>query len=361
MRRFFLLVCCCACATTRPEPPAPAHPIPPPTAAVTTSTIPEPPADPRELPAQATFADLVDAARATDGAGEAHSEAGCLLRPGETPRLEADLLPAARPLPRPASDLATSIEPTVGAVGVLSAWGNVSGEVPDVVLLAFTTTTPQAVRNPIVALFVTRGGTFVRAADPVLRAQRAALSNEAAAALLTRLSGPAVVYVTAEAEVPLRSLLELLRAIPNRLEIGLAVALLKTTRLPPPAAEDRTGLCPDGLPAPGKNEREGSLAANDAQTAFGPLRDAALSCALATGGRALLGGHLVLGMRLAADGSAPHVCFVADAVGEPMLRRCLISAARDLHLPAPKGGFVDLNVPLELALVGPPAQRASCE
>ena len=155
---------------------------------------------------------------------------------------------------------------------------------------------------------------------------------------------------------------ELLRGIPNRFEVALAVALPKETRLPPPAAASTELLCPDGLPAPAHGEHEGDLDAASARTAFGPLREAALSCALATGGRALLGGRLVLGLRIGADGKAAQLCFVSDAIAEPQLRRCLVSAARDLSLPTPHpAGFVDLNVPLEIALEGPTQQRTSCD
>jgi hypothetical protein len=53
---------------------------------------------------------------------------------------------------------------------------------------------------------------------------------------------------------------------------------------------------------------------------------------------------------------------VEDSIGEPLLRRCLISAARDLSLPAPSpSGFADLHLPLQIALTGPAAQRASCD
>jgi hypothetical protein len=320
------------------------------------------PSDPRALPVHATFADLVDAARKLDGAGEGHSAAGCLLRGASVPtRLEADLLPGARPLPTVEAELGPTLEQQSGAIAVLSAWGNVAGE-PGPILLAFTTTTPAAIKLPVIALFMTRSGTFVRAADPAVRAQTKALSASDATTLLSQLQTPAAVYVTAERDTPLSGLAELLRGIPNRFEVALAIALPKQTRLPPTAAASTELLCPDGLPAPARGEREGGLDTEAARAAFVPLREAALSCALATGGRALLGGRLVLGLRIGADGKAAQLCFVSDAIAEPQLRRCLLSAARDLSLPTPQpAGFVDLNVPLEIALEGPSRQRISCD
>jgi hypothetical protein len=318
--------------------------------------------DARRLPTGATFADVVDAARGADGAGETHSEAGCLFGAGQSPRLEADLMPAARPLPPAEPRLAALVENRVGSVGVLSAWGNVGGELSDVLLLAFTTTSPSAVKLPAVALFLTAAGVFVRGSEPVLRAQPDALSAADAAALLARLNAPAIVYVTADAGLPLHALIALLRAIPNRLELALALALPKNTRLPGPATPSTEGMCPEGLPAPAKGEREGSLRVEEAQAAVAPLRQAALACALAAGGRALLGGRVVLGLRIGANGRASEACVVRDELNEPLLRRCLRSAARELSFPLPTpDGFADLEIPLQVALEGPNPQRPTCD
>jgi hypothetical protein len=367
MRRACVLswlgICVLSCAGPKPDslhpPPSaapaaqPARPAAPPAPA---------PNDPRALPLHASFGDLVDAARKLDSAGAGHSAAGCLLRGGDEPsRFEADLLPGARPLPNVEAELGPALAQTSGALAVLSAWGNVPGDAGPI-LLAFTTTTPAAIKLPVIALFMTRAGTFVRGADPALRAQSKALSAGDATTLLSQLQTPAAVYVTAERDMPLRGLVELLRGIPNRFEVALAIALPSQTRLPPAAAASSELLCPDGLPAPARAEHEGELDAQAARAAFAPLREAALSCALATGGRALLGGRLVLGLRIGADGKAAQLCFVSDAIGEPQLRRCLVSAARDLTLPTPQpAGFVDLNVPLEIALEGPSPQRSSCD
>jgi hypothetical protein len=391
-----------ACAT---RPDGSAQPLHAPAAAAslppTAAGPPTPARDLRRLSAGSSFADWVEAAGLLDAAAAGRSEAGCLLRDGDPLRFEADLLLAAHPLPRPEPGLATQLEEQFGAPAVITAWGGVippargaedrsaAGAAGDnsptlpggagrkapasrggelltansgMVLLAFTTTTPGSVRMPPIALFATRSGTFVRADDLALRAQRDALPGTSAAALLARVAGPATVYVSADPDVASNELLQLLRAIPNRFEIALAVALPKSTRLPPPAADNRDGLCPDGLPEPAADLPEGELSAAAAGAAFAPLREAALTCALTTGGRALLGGRLVLGVRVGADGKVSEACFVNDAIAEPMLRRCLVSAARDASLPLPSPpGFVDLHIPLEISLDGPQRQRASCD
>ncbi|HEY2733538.1 MAG TPA: hypothetical protein VGI70_06115, partial [Polyangiales bacterium] len=357
---------CLACSLLACAAPKPAPSHPPPSAATSAAIfaakLPEPSeSDPRALPAHATFGDLVEAARTLDGGNENHSDAGCLLRGRDPIRLEADLLPGARPLPPVQDELAASLESQSGPVALLSAWGKVPGE-PGVVLLAFTTTTPAAIKLPVIALFETHKGTYVRGEDALLRAHPGALSDNEATTLLSQISSAATVYVSAERAIAVSALLDLMRAVPNRFEVALAVALPKETRLPPTAAASREWMCPDGLPAPSPNEREGELSANDAREALVPLRQAALSCALASGGPALLGGRLVLSLRIGADGKAEQLCFASDAIGEAQLRRCLISAARDIQMPSPHpAGFVDLNVPLEIALEGPSRQRVSCE
>jgi hypothetical protein len=252
-----------------------------------------------------------------------------------------------------------------GGITVVSPWGTVGGhrtELSDAILLPFTTTSPGAVKLPTVALFATREGVYLRAAEGLMPGvPTSPLSPDDAGTWLSRVTEPAAVYVTAERAFDLRRLTELLKLVPNRHEVALAVALPKATRLPPPAPDKGEGLCPEGLSEPPASEVEGNLDAAAAQSALAPLRDAALSCALSSGGKALLGGKLVLGLRIGPDGRAREACFVSDAIAEPMLRRCLLSSVRDLPLPAPRpAGFADVHLPLQIELAGPKPQRASC-
>ena len=250
-------------------------------------------------------------------------------------------------------------------VTVVSPWGTVGraqADQSDAILLPFTTTSPGAVKLPTVALFAAHDGVYLRGAKTLLPGVPAsALSPDDAGTWLAKLTEPAAVYVTAERTLELRRLVELLKLIPDRHEVALAVALPKTTRLPPPAADTGEGLCPNGLPEPAASEAEGNLDATLAHRALASLREAALSCALSSGGRALLGGKLVLGLRISAEGRAREACFISDGIAEPMLRRCLLSSVRDLALPTPQpSGFADVHVPLQLELAGPKPQRASC-
>jgi hypothetical protein len=180
--------------------------------------------------------------------------------------------------------------------------------------------------------------------------------------LLAQLPDPVIAYVTAESAITLEQIANVLRSLPNRFEVALAVVLPKGTRLPAATERSQELLCPEGLSEPKDDESEGSLDPAALRSVLAPLRDAALKCALSTGGQALQGGRLELGLRIGADGRARELCMVRDAIGELVLRRCVIEAARALKFPAPSPvGFVDVQLPLELALTGPAAQRALCE
>jgi hypothetical protein len=304
----------------------------------------------------------VDLARNLDAANHTQSQEGCLLASTPVAKLAADVLIATRPLPDAPKELATILLRAAGPPAILSAWGNTPGELPDVALAAFTTTTSGSAKAAPVGLIVTGKGVFLRGAQLPLRAHPEALDVGAAGALLAQLPDPVIVYVSAESLVPIEQVVAALRSIPNRFEVALAVVLPKGTRLPASTERSQELLCPEGLPEPQADEPEGSLDAAALRPVLAPLRDAALQCALSTGGVALLGGKLELGLRIGADGRPRELCMVRDAIGELILRRCVIEAARGLKFPAPSPtGFVDLQLPLELALTGPSAQSALCE
>lgn len=321
--------------------------------------------DPRELSGQAHFADLVRLAQELDSSGKGHSEAGCLLRGTEPLHFAADLSLSVRPLPPVPEHLTEVMDDRSGAITVISPWGSVAGgsEPSDAVLLPFTTTSPGAVKLPTVALFATRAGVYLRAAKQVIPGRPSTpMSPDEAGGWLARVDEPVAVYVTAERAFELRRLNELLKLVPNRHEVALAVALPRATRLPAPTADSGEGLCPTGLPEPAASDIDGSLDAAAVQRALAPLREAALNCALSSGGKALLGGKLVLGLRIGPEGGVREGCFVHDGIGEPVLRRCLLSSVRNLPLPAPSpAGFADVHLPLQLQLAGPKPQRASCQ
>lgn len=321
-----------------------------------------PSADPRNLPVHPTFADLVDAARALD-APSAPQGSSCLLR-GEPPsRFEGDVLAGVRPLPSPPDALSARLEGNAEPVTVLSAWGTTAGA-SELAVAAFTTTSAPSARARALVAFVTAGGVYLRGDDPALRARPGAMSVGAFGALLAEAAtaADAALYVTAEAAVSLAELRSVLLAVPQRYEVALAVALPKGTRLPAPEAPSREHLCPEGLPAPDAHEPEGDIDVAALRDALAPLHEAALSCALASGSRALAGGRLTLALRIDDGGHARELCFESDELGDALLRRCVLESARSLALPAPSPkGFVDVSLPLSVSLSGPSPQRPLCD
>jgi hypothetical protein len=158
----------------------------------------------------------------------------------------------------------------------------------------------------------------------------------------------------------------LLATVPVHFEVALAVALPKGSRLPPqPTAaggDARESFCPKGLSQPAAGEAEGDLSASALRDALTPLRAAAATCAASSGGRAVLGGRMSLSLRIGADGRVREACISRDEIGEAMLRRCIAESARELVFPTPDpAGSVDVELPLDLALEGPAAQRPLCD
>lgn len=318
--------------------------------------------DTRALPVHPTFADLLDVVRALD-ATEPSPGRGCLLRGLPPQRFEGDVLVGVRPLPSAPEALAMRLDQDARPVSVLSAWGTSVGAC-EIALVAFTTTTAASARARAVAAFVTERGIYVRGDDAALRTAPGPMPTAAFGALLAQasLDAPAVLYVSAEAAISLADVRAVLLAVPDRYEVALAVALPKGTRLPASEASTTEWLCPDGLPAPTDDEPEGAIDTAALQRALQPLHEAAASCALASGPRAWVGGRLVLALRIDPEGRARELCLTDDAVGDALLRRCLIASTRSLALPKPTPrGFVDVHLPLDLALAGPSAQRALCD
>jgi hypothetical protein len=131
--------------------------------------------------------------------------------------------------------------------------------------------------------------------------------------------------------------------------------------MPAEAKPNSELLCEDGLPAPRAEDPEGDIDTTALRNALSPLHDAALTCAQSSAGRAQLGGKLTLSLRIDAGGHAKDLCFKSDSIGEAKLRRCLAESVRALTLPKPDpSGFVDLELPLNLEMAGPSAQRALC-
>lgn len=317
---------------------------------------PQPSDDVRQLAPDAQFSDLLDAARILDDRRDQESNAGCLLRPGF--RLEADLAVAVRPLPAAPEDLDEQLAHASGPVNVLSRFGLYGVGEPSAPTFAAITSTLPPRREPAVVWVLTDQGVHVRSSDgsmvygPLSPEELAAPSADVGA-----------LFVTAESNVSLERLAEVLARIPPQLagRIALAVALAPGTRLPEAPAEvqsadEDAGLCPEGLPELTEEVALGDLCPELIVERLEPLRRGAESCVVGARGPGAAGGRVVLAMRIGPDGRVQEACVRDDETGDPELRECLVRAARSVVLPAPNPpGVVDVELPLALAPL--PIQR----
>ncbi len=306
---------------------------------------------PRDLPPEATFADLATAARRQDALHDLDGDAGCLLRRTPAgPRLEADLAVAVRPLPEPASDLDARLAEGVAPVSLLTRFGTYGTSTAPLGLVAMTTTRPAA-SGHVLALFLTDEGLYARRSE---RAEGERTPSRPAWVLEhTAWDDVDLVVVTAEAGVPVDTLLDLLDRLPDRLagRVGLAVPLAPGTQLPPSPSADAAvspaALCPEGLDLLPDAAPEGDLPADRLRTGLAPLaRDAEL-CVGTSAGAGAAGGRVVLALRIDPTGRVQDACAMEDATGDPALRACLLEATRTLGFDPP-GGFLDLALPLRL-------------
>jgi hypothetical protein len=342
-----------ACGGTSPPVDAPEPPG---------ERTPPPVQDLRRLRSDATYEDLLGAARALDDRRDQDSSEGCLLRRGY--RLEADLAVAVRPLPPAEDDLDEALENDAGPVNVLSRWGAYgSGDPAHASFVAVTTTLPPR-REPAVVWVLTDQGVYVRSSTEP-SAQRGLRTDDEARGSLDPSIG--ALFVAAEAGVLLSRLADLLGVIPDELSgrVALTVALAPGTRLPAAPADQAggssEGLCPDGLPAFGEDDAVGDLAPRAIVGSLGPLRQAAEICVSTAQGPGAAGGRVELAMRIGPEGRITHACAVSDSTGDASLRECLIRAARAVAFPAPDpAGSVDAQLPLVLAPAEVSRQRPLC-
>ncbi|MGF1465733.1 MAG: hypothetical protein ACFCGT_06335 [Sandaracinaceae bacterium] len=328
---------------------------------------PSPPSgrdDPRDLGADATFGELVEAALRLDQAGEAASSAGCLLRPRW--RLEADLAIALRPLPPVPADLDPRLAGTRAAVDVLTRWGAYGPRRADTPSFVALTSTLPPRREPAIVWVVTDRGVYSRSSATAGPGDGGPPTHVAPERDLDEASG--TLFVTAEAAVPVaRVARELARVPPGWAgRVALAVALAEDTRLPePPApgdpADAAPSRCPDGLPPPAPDVPRGALDPQQVLAMLAPLRRTAGTCLFAAQGPGAAGARYRFHLRVDAAGTLDRACAVAEEPVDPALRRCLLDVLGRQGFPTPDPpGVVDLELPLVLSPAPTQAQRALC-
>lgn len=332
------------------------------------------PVSARVLGSTATFAELVSAARTLEDRGQDGSSLGCLLggtgTPGAPWRLEADVAVAVRPLPAAWDDYDAHLRAHRGPARLLSRWGVTRAESYALAVVTFTSTVPVDSTAASALVVLTDEGAYVLSTTPGNVTESAPMPlarvDEALLALAPN-HAPALVALTAEANVPLATVREALALLGElTTPITLGVPLAPDVRLPaervvaPDVAQ--SGLCERGLPEPAADAPEGDLASSAVISALTPLREAAARCLSVATGRAASGGRLDVTLRIDSNGAVSEACAVHDEVRDPALRLCVLEAARALHFAAPSPvGYVDVVLPLRLTADASLAQRPLCD
>jgi len=336
----------------------------------------------RVLALDATFADLVGQAAALAEAGQGDEDLACLLRAapptGGAHRLEADLAPAIRPLPRPPAGTTATLRQSPPPTA-LTVWGRFGGRGADGPVLATFTTAPPPEPGDLVVSIPAQGAPVER---PLTGAPPAEAEAEDAApggsapgsgndggptdAGPTGERAPAVV-LTADAETPVRRMLDVMASHEDDWgEVVLAVLLPEGTRLPPPRTanvdEDPAQAamrCPDGLPAP--SGPVGELPVDVVRSGIAPLVEATSGCTGQATGAVAGGGLLEIELRVTEDGRVDRACAATDEIGDPGFRACVLEAAEALRFPRPSPrGEVDVAVPLRIPEAAGLRQRPLC-
>jgi hypothetical protein len=326
------------------------------------------PLDPRSFARGATFDALLIRTQALLlTPSEAGSDSGCVLQQsGERIGLGAELLAAVDPLPDASAELAERLERSVRPVRVLTAWGETNPPATsDLALAAFTALDASSRRLPFAVLFVTARGAYLRYGQRFAELQDGPLDASALQVRLDALSRrePYVLYVTADAALPLTDLYATLATLADAQPTALAVLLPEGTVLPTPPVPDGAArlACPGGLPEPAADAVEGELSAAQVLGALDPLRSAAQGCLEHAAGAAAAGGKLVLGLRIDENGVPSALCLIEDGIGDAVLASCVVESARALRLPRPEpAGFVDVHVPLQLSPLSRAPTRPVC-
>lgn len=331
--------------------PGPSRSAPEPSPASIAEPAPrQPTADARVLPRAATFGDVVGALQRLDQAPTAPGQPRCLLRlgAGESARLEAEPAVAVRPAPAAPADLDVLLQTEPGPVRILSRWGQHGTGVHSLALTALTASVPT---HAAVAVLVTDEGVYVRTTVGEAARPLPFVVSELPEVLaaLAPAAGSWTAFVTAESQVPLSLVAQVLQALPYpRAEVALAVPLTPGTRLPSaPAAPAEANRCPDGLPE--TDEPEGELSVAALRAGLQSMVDGAGECLRTTQGAGAAGSRLRVAFRVAADGSTAAACLSADEPRDDTLGRCVLNLARGMRFTAPApSGSVDAELPLAL-------------
>ncbi len=328
--------------------------------------------DRRLLDADARFGDLIATVNHLDQNKQQHSDKKCLLRrlpfTGERIALEADLAVAVRPLPDAPGQLDKRLQSESGKVHVITLWDRIGADASGIVMVAFTTTSPASARLPAVVLFITARGISIRHSDQTPEPNSEPIQLNELTSVLADIASRKefALYVTADAEIPLGKLYELLATLPHpQPEVALAVALSAGTRLPTqskPSTRDTAVWCPQGLPELKHDAPQGNIQRSDIIAAVNAMREEAQECLSAADATAAVGGRVQVAIRVGVSGSVEKQCLIEDEIENLALAKCILSTVSALRFPPPNpSGPVDIHLPLRLAPQGISGQKPVCE
>lgn len=311
----------------------------------------------RSLAPHSVFADLVQHAEPLEGTDPGAGEAAgaCLLASAEAGfALHAPVHQALRPLPQPASDLGGALK-EARSVQVLTPWGSYGSE-SSLVLASFTAFTPA---RRALALLLTHQGVSVRGTAP----DEDALATDNAPVQSLATWGPlegTIVFVTAEAQVPVSELYRLLEELARRrAAVALATVLPPHTRMPSAPRPTPGRACPDGLSA--IEAVEGELSRDAILSGLSTLRTRAPDCLLRGDAAGAAGGQVEIALRIDATGQVSEACLVRDDIADPVVGACVLELARASRFSPPSpAGVVDVQLPLVLRPHSAPAPAPVC-
>jgi len=219
----------------------------------------------------------------------------------------------------------------------------------------------RATQGPAVAVFATARGAYVRAVQGDFASiPTTPFPLDALGPTLSRLRRATLtVFLTAEADLPVATLADVLRSVPAESAVALCVTLPANTVLPEqaPPAEPSAGYC-ETLPDPDEGETEADLPVATLQAGLAPMQELARNCMHSS--EASSPGRVVLALRIA-DGHVRDACLVEDDLQVAVLTTCLVESAKSMHFEqVAEGTFIDVHLPLRLDPIDDPAPTLIC-
>ncbi len=328
-------------------------------------TTPGPLAHGRSLPKSATYGDLVVQVRELLARNAGVSSSRCLLgSTREGTELAADLAPAVTPVSNPPADLDARLANEKEAFRGLSRWGQIGTTADHFVVALLTSTRPETAPTAVATVLTDRGVYVWTVGGDVANILGPVDANTATTELAARLRAGAVpVIVTAEAAVPVTTVHTWLASTEKAgaTDVSLAVVLPEGTKIPEPVSTKTAPAahCASGLPA--AKDTNGELSQEEIVSVLMPVLERDAPACLAHGDASeSRGGRVTIAARIGREGQVKNACIVESELFGSAVESCLIDAIQRIGFPSPKGGMVDVMIPVRLTPDDSLRQAAVC-